>query len=87
MAEFIPKIINGEFILLDNVFSHEECIEYAKKHKFNIKFVCGTYTCATEILCKIQEAGYSLKFYRKTQCMDGRPLYDNFEVNCYLEEE
>ena len=87
MSKFIPNLINENnesFILLNNVFSHEEAIEFAKEHKHNIKFICGTYTCATEILCKMQEAGYVLKFYRVPQYMNGSYLYDNFEVKGYL---
>ena len=52
----------------------------------NAKFACGTYTCATELLCKLQEAGYSFKFVR-------RPLGSGIDsevfdtVYCYLDVE
>lgn len=89
MALFHPKLvsIDGEmdgFILLDNVFTHEECIEYCKKHRYNIKFICSNYTCATEILYKIQEAGYRLKFYKVHPYVDV-PAISHIEVRCYLE--
>lgn len=87
MSKFIPSLVNENnesFILLDDVFSHEEVIEYAKDHKHNIKFICGKNTWATEILCKMQEAGYILKFYRVPQYAIGSYLYDNFEVKGYL---
>lgn len=91
MSKFIPKLVNEKdttFVLLDNVFCHEEAIQWAKEHKHNVKFTCGNYTCATEILCKLQEAGYSLKFIRRdaggyVHCEI--IVFDT--VYCYLTEE
>lgn len=88
MAEFIPKFINeteGTFLLLDNVFSHEDAITFAVKHKHDVKFICGTYTCATEILCKLYEAGYSLKPVRRRTTFPTGGGMDMFDtVYCYL---
>lgn len=62
---FIPKKIvedNVEYVLLDNMFKAEETVDYALIHNFNIKFVCTTYTCACEVLHKIQSKDYKLCF-------------------------
>ena len=90
MSKFIPKIVNergNTFILLDDVFCHEEAIEYCKEHKHDIKFTCGNYTCATEILCKIYEAGYTLRPIRRTEKLPGGcGDLDYFDtVYCYRE--
>lgn len=91
MSKFVPKFVNEKddtFVLLDNAFCHEEAIEWAKKHKHNVKFMCGTYTCATEILCKLQEAGYSFKFIRRDIGQDVHCEIIVFDtVYCYLTEE
>lgn len=87
MSKFIPKIVteNGDtFILLDNVFCHEEAIQYCVEHKHDIKFTCGNYTCATEILCKIYEEGYTLRPVRRHERFPtggGMPVFDT--VYCY----
>lgn len=71
MAEnFIPKKIvenNVEYVLLDDVFRHEETINYAVAHNFNIKFICTTYTCACKILQKIYSKEYELRFKKVTR--------------------
>lgn len=62
---FIPKKIvedNIEYVLFNNMFRAEETIDYAATHNFNIKFICTTYTCACEVLWKIQSKGYELRF-------------------------
>ena len=64
MSKFIPKLVNedkGTFILIDNPFSAEEGIKYAAEHNHNIKFTCGNYTCAVELLYYIQREGYQLE--------------------------
>ena len=74
MSKFIPKIVNerdNTFILLDDVFCYEEAIKYCVEHKHNIKFTCGNYTCATEILCKIYEEGYTLRPIRRIESLSG----------------
>ena len=87
MSKFIPKIVteNGNtFILLDNVFCYEEAIQYCVEHKHDIKFTCGNYTCATEILCKIYEEGYTLRPVRRHERFPtggGMSVFDT--VYCY----
>ena len=47
---------------------------------------CGYYTCATEILCKIYEAGYTLRpirRYEKFPTGGGTDIFDT--VYCYRE--
>ena len=89
MSKFIPKLVNedkGTFILIDNPFSAEEGIKYAAEHKHNIKFTCGNYTCATEILCKIYESGYTLRPMRRYEQFPtggGMDIFDT--VYCYRE--
>lgn len=91
MSKFIPKLVTergNSFILLDDVFCHEEAIEYCKEHKHDIKFTCGNYTCATEILCKIYEAGYTLKPMRRYEIFPTGGGMDTFDtVYCYREED
>lgn len=87
MSKFIPKLVNetsGIFVLLDNVFAAEEGIAWAKKHNHNIKFTCGTYTCAVELLCILQEAGYTFKFVRRDAGFDGIKIEVFDTVYCYL---
>ena len=94
--QYFPKIVQErkaegepkrEFVLLDNVFKYKETIAYAVKHNFDIRFVCGTYTCATEILCYIQENGYELVFEREPVYMHDTILYYNFVVACYKKDK
>lgn len=90
--DFIPKLITEltggccrSYVLLDDVFRADACISWAKEHKLDIKFICGTYTCATEILCKIQEAGYNINFVRRMLAPDIHvDVFDT--VYCYYSE-
>ena len=91
MSKFVPKLVNEKdntFVLLDNAFCHEEAIKWAKYHKHNVKFTCGTYTCASEILFKLQEVGYSFEFIRRDIGTDVNCEIIVFDtVYCYLDKE
>lgn len=79
MSKFIPKLVNEKgrsFVLLDNVFSAEEGISWAKRHRLDVKFTCGTYTCATELLCYLQEACYALHFVRRPLGVGDSVVFD-----------
>ena len=68
MSKFVPKLVTedrGTFILIDNPFSAEEGIKYAAEHNHNIKFTCGNYTCAVELLYYIQREGYQLEIVER----------------------
>ena len=88
MSKFIPKLVNergNTFILLDDVFCHEEAIKYCKEHKHDIKFTCGNYTCAVELLYYLQQEGYMFDIRRRNAGKDINcdiPVYDT--VYCYL---
>jgi hypothetical protein len=85
MSKFIPKLVNepgGTFVLIDNAFTAKEGIEWAKEHSHDIKFMCGNYTCATELYYLIQEAGYSLKFIKRTMSEYKLEMFDT--AYCYL---
>lgn len=88
MSKFIPKLINedkGTFILIDNPFSAEEGIKYASEHNHNIKFTCGNYTWACELLYQIQQEGYDLKFTERDIGTDvGCQIFQYDTVYCYL---
>jgi hypothetical protein len=88
MSKFIPKLINedrGTFILIDSPFSAEEGIKYAKEHYHDVKFTCGNYTCAVELLYYLQQEGYVFDIRRRNAGRDVNcdiPVYDT--VYCYL---
>lgn len=88
MSKFIPKLVNepgGTFVLLDNAFAALEGIKWAKEHSHDIKFMCGNYTCATELYYYIQEAGYTLKFIKRTLPEYKIEVFDT--AYCYLNRE
>lgn len=91
MSKFIPKLINeekGTFILIDNPFSAEEGIKYAKEHYHDVKFTCGNYTCAVELLYHLYMNGYCFEFTKRDVGHDvgcNVIVYDT--VYCYLPKE
>ena len=88
MSKFIPKLVNedkGTFILIDNPFSAEEGIKYAAEHNHNIKFTCGNYTCAVELLYYIQREGYQLEIVERDVGRDVNCVILQYDtVYCYL---
>ena len=88
MSKFIPKLINeekGTFILIDSPSSAEEGIKYAKEHYHDVKFTCGNYTCAVELMYYLQQAGYMFDITKRNAGRDVNydiPVYDT--VYCYL---
>ena len=88
MSKFIPKLVNedrGTFILIDSPFSAEEGIKYAKEHCHDVKFTCGNYTCAVELLYYIQREGYQLEIVERDIGRDvNRVILQYDTVYCYL---
>lgn len=76
-----PNNEGTQFVVIDDILTFQESINYAKANNTNIKIVCGTHTRILEILYKVQEAGYSLRIARRGERF-GVIIYDT--IYAYL---
>lgn len=88
--DYIPKFYDKEktAIVLDNLFTHKECIEYAKQHRFDVVFTETMASCAIEIIVDFQDAGFTHSFIKAPVYDDNyKYLFDKIICRLSLEEK
>ena len=61
MRNYKPKFYEDmNFLLLDNAWDDEECLNYAAKHHFNVRFTDTGSSKLAEIMLKFKKAGFMI---------------------------
>lgn len=61
MRKYIPRLYKDtDFLLLDNAWDDEECLNYAAKHHFNVRFTDTGSSKLAEIMLMFKEAGFMI---------------------------
>ena len=62
MSNYIPKFENpaSNLIILDSVFDADDVLEYATKHRFDVKFTETAASITLEIMMKFKKSGFEI---------------------------
>lgn len=67
---------NRELLILDNLFTAQDCLTYASRHNLNVLFTATTSASSVEVMMQFKKKGYDMDMYEKKMYAP-----DGLEVN------
>lgn len=67
MSKYIPKFDkeDKELLILDDLFTSDECLDYADKHNMDVLFTETTSTSSVRIIMDFQKRGFKHELYEE----------------------
>ena len=80
--EYIPRFYGEDksTIMLSDLFSHKQCIKYAKEHNFDVIYTETTACNSVEVIVDFIDNGFSHEFIKNKVLTDnGEFLYNRIQ--------
>lgn len=70
MSKYMPKFYENDrdLLILDNIFTVEDCADYASKHNLNVLFTETTSAASVETMMQFKKQGYKIELLEKEMC-------------------
>lgn len=85
--KYIPTFYKGDksTIMLTDLFSHKQCIKYAKEHNFDVIYTETTACNSVEVIVDFIDNGFSHEFIKEKVLTDnGEFLYNKIQCKFSL---
>lgn len=69
-----PKFASPDWLILNCVFDAEDCLDYAVKHRFNVRYSDTGSSEASKIMLKFRKKGFDIDVIGERVCVDGLEL-------------
>lgn len=81
---YIPKFVKGknDVINLDETLYYKECLEFAKKHCYNVLYTDTTCTSSISVIVAFEKLGYRHEFIEEPVWAGNLQLTPR--INCFL---